>query len=720
MTVERQFKKVLNKAATYLKESEIKKLKKVYDFAVDAHKGQRRKSADDYITHPIEVTLILAELEQSIDTLIAGLLHDVVEDTSISEYDIQKKFGDKVMLLVSGVTKLTQLNFLSKEEEQAENYRRMFLAMAEDYRVVIIKLADRLHNMRTLNFLSTKKQQEIAQETIDIYAPLAHRLGIYSLKWELEDLAFYYLFSEQYHEIKELVELNRKDREAYVNRCIKEIRHIMTRNDLAVDVSGRPKSLYSIYRKMTNKNISFHELYDLLGIRIIVDDLKECYTILGLVHSKYKPVSERFKDYIALPKQNGYQSLHTTVLGPNGRPIEIQIRTAEMNHIAEYGFASHWQYQSKKAVVQFEGHLQWLNKMVEDQKEKLTPKDYLDTLKVDLDMDEVFVFTPKGDLKLLPMGSTALDFAYFIHTDIGHQCKYILVNGEIVNLTYRLQNGDRVEVQTDKHMTPSLERLNYVTSRHSRYAIKQWLYKEHKKNLIQRGRDRVVKYFFSVGMIYDDCLDKLGEDAVKQRFLITNIDHLYINIEQGDLNVHEVARFFIDELMTKPTKEFAKDEPKPFKEISKVSSTKKIKYSIARCCLPIPGDDIAGVFVIREGITIHRMECSNLKEMKKNHSDRIILIPWSELLQSQSQFTANLNIEGYDREGVLHDILQVFYQKRFNLKAVSTKVSDDGVHMTANIMVTFKSNKDFFQIKKDLLKTSDVISVFRVLPGTHS
>lgn len=720
MTAERQFKKVINKAITYLKESETKKLKKAYDFAVDAHKGQRRKSSDDYITHPIEVTLILAELEQSIETLIAGLLHDVVEDTSISEYDIQKKFGDKVMLLVSGVTKLTQLNFSSKEEEQAENYRRMFLAMAEDYRVVIIKLADRLHNMRTLNFLNTKKQQEIAQETIDIYAPLAHRLGIYSLKWELEDLAFYYLFSEQYHEIKELVELNRKDREAYVNQCIKEIRHIMTRNNLAVDVSGRPKSLYSIYRKMTNKNISFHELYDLLGIRIIVDDLKECYTILGLVHSKYKPVSERFKDYIALPKQNGYQSLHTTVLGPNGRPIEIQIRTAEMNHIAEFGFASHWQYQSKKAVVQFEGHLQWLTKMVEAQKEKLTPKDYLDTLKVDLDMDEVFVFTPKGDLKLLPMGSTALDFAYFIHTDIGHQCKYILVNGEIVKLSYRLQNGDRVQVQTDKDMTPSLERLNYVTSRHSRYAIKQWLYKEHKKNLIQRGRERVVKYFFSVGMIYDDCIDKLGDDAVKQRFLITNIDHLYINIEQGDLNVHEVARFFIDELMTKPTKAFAKDEPKPFKEISKVTSTKKIKYSIAKCCLPIPGDDVAGVFVIREGITIHRMECSNLKQMKKNHSDRIILIPWSELLQSQSQFTANLNIEGYDREGVLHDILQVFYQKRFNLKAVSTKVSDDGVHMTANIMVNFNSNKDFFQIKKELLKTSDIISVFRVLPGIPS
>ncbi len=719
MNTERQFKKLVNKAQTYLKESDIKQLEKVYDFALKAHSGQKRKSNEPFIMHPIEVAFILAELEQSLETLIAGLLHDVVEDTDITEYDIQKLFGEKVMLLVSGVTKLTQLKFSSKEEEQAENYRRMFLSMAEDYRVIIIKLADRLHNMRTLNFLSLKKQREIAQETIDIYAPLAHRLGIYSLKWELEDLAFYYLNPEQYHEIKEQIDLNRKDREAYVNQRIKEIRHMMTRHKISVDVSGRPKNLFSIFRKLSNKNLSFHELYDLSGIRIIVDDSSDCYAALGLIHSKYKPVSERFKDYIALPKHNGYQSLHTTVIGPNGRPMEVQIRTLEMNHIAEFGFASHWEYKSKKAVIKFEGHLQWLTKMVEDQKENLTAKDYLDTLKVDLDMEEVFVFTPKGDLKVLPMGSTALDFAYVIHTDVGNHCKCILVNGEIVSLAYKLQNGDRVEVQTDKRVVPNLERLNFVTSRHSRYAIKQWLHQENKKNLIKRGRERITKHFFSVGMIFDDMLDKIGLSIVKNRFQLAKIEDLYINIEQGDLNSQEVARFFVKTLT--PTKTDGIDaDIVPFSKLGKVTQNKRVKYSIAKCCLPLPGDEIAGVFVVRKGITVHRMECFNLKEVKKNHSDRVLHIPWEELQETHSSFIAQLKIEGYDREGILHDILQVFYKKHINLRAVTTKVSDDNTQMTALITVDIDSNKDIFYIKQELLQITDIISVFRQLPGVGS
>ena len=668
---------------------------------------------------PLEVTFILAELEQSVDTLVAGLLHDVIEDTAVTEYDIQKLFGEKVMVLVSGVTKLTQLKFSSKEEEQAENYRRMFLSMAEDYRVIIIKLADRLHNMRTLNFLTVQKQRKISQETIDIYAPLAHRLGIYSLKWELEDLAFYYLYPEKFHEIKEMVEHNRKDREQYVNLRLKEIRHMMTRQNLAVDVSGRPKNLYSIFRKLQNKNLSFHELYDLLGIRIIVENKEDTYTALGLIHSKYKPVSERFKDYVALPKQNGYQSLHTTVIGPAGRPIEVQIRTSEMNHIAEFGFASHWEYKSKKAVIKFEGHLQWLTKMVEDQKENLTAKDYLDTLKVDLDMEEVFVFTPKGDLRVLPMGSTALDFAYNIHTDIGNHCKCILVNGEIVSLAYILQNGDRVEVQTDKRVVPNLERLNFVTSRHSRYAIKQWLHQDNKKNLIKQGRERLTKYFFSIGMIFDDALDKIGVSVVKNRFQLAKIEDLYINIEQGDMNSQEVLRFFTKEL-AKNQSDALEDDVKPFSSLTEVTKTKRVKYSIAKCCLPLPGDEIAGVFVVRKGITVHRMECFNLREMKKNHSDRVLHIPWEELLESHSNFVTQLKIEGYDREGILHDILQVFYQKHFNIRAVTTRVSDDNTQMMAIINVDIDSNKEFFYIKQELLQISDIISVFRILPGVGS
>ena len=528
-----------------------------------------------------------------------------------------------------------------------------------------------------------------------------------------------HLHPEKYHEIKELVELNRKDREAYVNQRIKEIRHMLTRQKISVDVSGRPKNLFSIFRKLSNKNLSFHELYDLLGIRIILNENSECYTALGLIHSKYKPVSERFKDYIALPKHNGYQSLHTTVIGPNGRPMEIQIRTFEMNHIAEFGFASHWEYKSKKAVLNFEGHLQWLTKMVEDQKENLTAKDYLDTLKVDLDMEEVFVFTPKGDLKVLPMGSTALDFAYNIHTDIGNHCKCILVNGVVVSLAYVLQNGDRVEVQTDKRVVPNLERLNFVTSRHSRYAIKQWLHHENKKNLIKHGRERIIKYFFSIGMIFDDMIDKIGVPVVKKRFQLAKIQDLYINIEQGDLNLEEVVRFFTTSLSDHST-ELNDENLEPFSSLNEVTKTKRVKYSIAKCCLPLPGDEVAGVFVVRKGITVHRMECFNLREVRKNHSDRILHIPWEELLESHFKFITQIKIEGYDREGILHDILQVFYQKHLNIREVSTKVIDDDTQMEALIFVDIDSTKDFFHVKQELLQISDIISVVRVLPGAGS
>ena len=440
MTIEKAFKAFLLKAQNYLPDEDITLLRSGYDYSAKAHEGQLRQSKKPYISHPIEVASILCDLEQSAETLLAGLLHDTVEDTPVTLDDIQALFGDRVKILVDGVTKLNKLEFTSKEEAQAENYRRMFLAMADDYRVIIIKLADRLHNCRTLQFLSPKKQKQVAQETLDIFAPLAHRLGIGSIRWELEDLSFRYLFPEKFHEIKDLLEISRKDRETIIEDSIKDIKMALKKASINTEISGRPKHIFSIYKKLHSKKTSIDNIYDLLGIRIIVDDISQCYASLGIIHAKYKPISERFKDYIALPKPNGYQSLHTSVVGPKGKLIEIQIRTQEMAHTAAFGLAAHWHYKEGSKRQKVEGELKWLKNIIDHQKESLAPLDFLQTLKLDLYIDEVFVFTPNGDVKVLSQGSTALDFAYSIHTEIGHKCKGALVNGAITPLNVELKN----------------------------------------------------------------------------------------------------------------------------------------------------------------------------------------------------------------------------------------------------------------------------------------
>ena len=713
MTVDRAYKKLENKLKTYLDDYDVKLVKKAFQFAEKAHEGQLRKSNVLYIFHPIEVAQILSELEQSVDTIIAGLLHDVIEDTEISHYDIKKIFGEKVHTLVDGVTKLSKFKFSSKEEEQAENYRRMFIAMAKDYRVIIIKLADRLHNLRTLNYLTLKKQKEIAQETLDIYAPLAHRLGIYSLKWEMEDLAFFYLKSESFYEIKELLDQNRDERESYVNSVIKQVRHMMTRHKLTTTVSGRSKNVFGIYKKLNTKKITFNELYDLIGVRIIVDSIQDCYIALGLLHEKFKPVSERFKDYIALPKQNGYQSIHTTTIGPQGRPIEFQIRTSEMNHIAEYGFASHWKYQSKKAVLKFEGHLEWLSQMLEDQKEDITAKDFIDTLKMDLDMDEVFVFTPKGDLKVLRLGSTALDFAYFIHTDIGHHCQSIIINGEEVPFNYTLCNGDRIQVVTDMNVVPNLDRLRFVTSRHSRYKIKQWLNRENKKYLIQKGKQRLENFCFKKGLIFEDCLAQVDLKLFLKQCQFKNFDELYINIEQDNVSVHDVLQYIVKQLSESHSQRssFFVDET-DYSHMT-IKKDAPLKFTIAKCCMPLPGDDIGSVVVVGKGVTIHRIHCHNLVQVKKKHVKRVFKMSWNEILSEQKIFQSSIKIEGYDRKGLLQEVLQVFSDHQLNLRSVITKLSVDQVFMVTSVTADFGSLKEFYNVKQSLSKIHDVTVIVR-------
>ncbi|MFW5992226.1 MAG: RelA/SpoT family protein, partial [Halanaerobiaceae bacterium] len=486
---------LVEKIKTYMKNPDIELIEKAYKFADDAHDDQKRVSGKPYINHPLGVANILAELELDIISIAASLLHDVVEDTEITSKEINEKFGEEIALLVDGVTKLTRLKFKTREEHQAESLRKMFIAMAEDIRVILIKLADRLHNMRTLGHLNEKKQIEKATETLEIYAPLAHRLGIQRLKWELEDLSFRFLDTDMYYELVKKVAANREEREKSIQEAIDILNNKLKKHQLESDIYGRPKHLYSIYQKMKRKEIDFNEIYDLTALRIIVNTVRECYEVLGMVHEIWKPIPGRFKDYIAMPKSNMYQSLHTTVIGPQGDPLEIQIRTPEMHRTAEYGIAAHWRYKEGKSRDEsFDEKLSWLRQLLEWQKDLQEPREFMETLKIDLFEDEVFVFTPKGDVISLPRGATPVDFAYHIHTEVGHSCVGAKVNGKIKPLEYSLNNGDIVEIQTSKSSNgPSRDWLKIVKTSKARSKIKHWFKVQEREEIIDRGKDMIDK-----------------------------------------------------------------------------------------------------------------------------------------------------------------------------------------------------------------------------------
>ncbi len=582
-------------------------------------------------------------------TIASALLHDVVEDTSVSIEEIWRRFGPEIATLVDGVTKLSRLTGLSVEDRQAENLRKMFLAMAKDVRVIFIKLADRLHNMRTLSYLPPDRQKVISKETLDIFAPLAHRLGMWRIKWELEDLSFKYLEPEKYREISKLVAKTRKEREEYIQEAISIIRSSLDSHGIKADIQGRPKHLYSIYMKMKRDNLTFDQIYDLLGIRVIVESTKDCYTVLGIVHSLWRPIPGRFRDYIAVPKSNMYQSLHTTVIGPRGEPLEIQIRTYEMHRIAEYGIAAHWKYKEGKTDQDFDVKLSWLRQLLEWQKDMQDAKEFVEQVKVDLFEDEVFVFTPKGDVVSLPKGATPVDFAYRIHTEIGNHCVGAKVNGRIVPLDYKLNNGEIVEILTSKSATPSLDWLSFVATSSARNRIRQYFKRLKREENIARGRELIEK---ELRRIQGDLLDKMKEldwAPLLEAFDLEDPEELFLAVGNG-----EIAPSQIQQVLQKSTKE-EKILGLPKREESVgiyVDGADNLLVRLARCCSPLPGDEIIGYISQGRGITVHRKECTNVKNLPK---EKLIAVHWNA--DNVHKFNARIDVYARDRVGLLKDIL---------------------------------------------------------------
>ncbi len=703
--------------ALYLSPGDISALENAYLFAANAHQSQLRVSGEPYIYHPMQVTLILMGLNQDLPTLIAALLHDTVEDTDITSDDLSEKFGDEVRQLVDGVTKISQLRFHSHEEEQAENYRKMVVAMAQDLRVVMIKLADRLHNMRTIKVLRLDKQQRIARETMEIYAPLAHRLGIASIKWELEDLAFMVLEPEAFQKIKSLVVTKRKDREKYLETFVADISSLIQKEGLEVKIVGRPKHFYSIYCKLEKSELSFDELYDALGIRVLAASIRDCYTTLGIIHSAYTPITGRFKDYIALPKQNRYQSLHTTVLGPEGKPVEIQIRTAEMDKVAEYGIAAHWGYKEGRHAPQTQ--FDFIKDILEIQREAQDPKEFIRDLKTNLFSQEVYVFTPRGDIKVLSKGATALDFAYQIHTQIGHQCVGAKVNGLMVTLDHVLNTGDRVEVMTSPKQYPRADWLQLVTCRHSISKIKQWLAKQHHDRLIEEGYDKLDRLLKSVGLSAKKCFTDAQESHIFSVFDVASYEALYRLVALGDLSPKEVVRYFQpDYLASEPVEEVAQylstQKRKGHGPSILIMGEKGVQVTCAKCCSPLPGDDIIGIVVIGKGVSVHRSDCNNVLHAREETQMRFVQAEWASILDSNALYFATLEVEAFDKVGILQEILDKISSSGTNIHQLRTLTLKSGGKMKAIITVQVSSSDQIARLKSLIFSVPDVYGVMRI------
>ncbi len=646
---------------------EAEQIAQAIDFARQAHAGQSRASGDPYIEHPLAVASILADLKMDVPTIIAALLHDVVEDTPYTLEDVEQSFGSEVAQLVDGVTKLDRLEVRTREEEQAENLRKMLLAMAKDIRVILIKLADRLHNMRTLKHLDPHRVQRIAKETMEIYAPLAHRLGIYRIKWELEDLAFQHLHPEAFRTMKELVAKKRKEREAAVEAVTQELTRRLEQMGMVAELSGRAKHLYSIYQKMYKQGKDFSQIFDLVATRVMVETVKDCYAVLGLVHSLWKPVPGRFKDYIAMPKSNLYQSLHTTVMGPEGEPLEVQIRTFEMHHTAEYGIAAHWRYkEGSKEDREFEQKLSWLRQLLEWQRDMRDAREFMDTLKVDLFSDEVFVFTPKGDVLDLPAGSTPIDFAYRIHTDVGNHCVGAKINGRIVPLTTALENGDIVEVLVNrKSAGPSVDWLNIVQTSQAKNRIRQWIRKERRQEHLSRGHEILERELKRASLSLHH--ERLQELVKKVGY--GTVDELAVGISDGMINPVQAVNRIKDEL----TKEI---EPvvtsilplkRPVRSDAGSAQTgqqilvrgqSRLLTRLARCCQPVPGDPIIGYLTRGRGVSVHRLGCPNEKELSKD-PERLIEVSWDIKEAELAPHPVELAVFAWDRAGLLADVANV-------------------------------------------------------------
>lgn len=726
---------VLAMCKEYMNETHIKFIEKAIYFATYAHKDQIRKSGEAYIVHPIQVAGILAELKLDPDTIATGFLHDVVEDTGFSIDDIEYEFGKDVAFLVEGVTKLGKIKYKSHAEQQAENHRKMLLAMANDLRVIMVKLADRLHNLRTLKFHKPEKQRMIAEETLEIYAPLAHRLGMNKIKWELEDTSLRYLNLQQYYRIVHLMNSKRDEREEYIETTIENIKEATKDLDIEAVIYGRPKHIYSIYRKMKDQKKQFSEIYDLLAIRVLVDSIKDCYAVLGAIHTKWKPMPGRFKDYIAIPKANMYQSIHTTVIGPGGRPVEIQIRTFEMHQVAEYGVAAHWAYKegNKEKVTNdpLQKQLDWFKDLIELQNETKDAKDFMNSVKEDIFGDKVYVFTPKGDVSELPLGSGPLDFAYNIHTEVGNKTVGAKVNNKIVPLNYQLKTGDIVEVLTSANsFGPSRDWINLVYTTRAKNKIKRFFKLQDRDENIIKGRELLEKQITELGFNFKDFMTKQGMKDIASRFNFGTEEDLLASIGFGEISYQTVANKMTDKArkeiedqkvvetaFEKTTTQGQKKESQKMKIRHEggviIEGVDNLLIRLSRCCNPVPGDDIVGYITKGRGISVHRKDCPNV-QLPESEQNRLIEVDWEDTANTGQQYDTELVVEGYNRNGLLNEVLNVINSTTKSLNSVNGKVDANKMAtISVNIGIMNTHQLDFIVDK--IKQIPDVYSVRRVI-----
>ena len=730
MAKDNTIKEILDKVKKNKRWPDTKIIQKAYNYAVEHHGDQKRKSGEPYIVHPVNVAYTIADLGLDEKTICAALLHDVVEDTDATLEDIENEFGKEIAEMVDGVTKLKQIKYASIEEHQVENYRKMFLAMGKDIRVIIIKLADRLHNMRTLQYLRKDRQIAISQETMQLYAPLANRLGLYSMKWELEDLGFQYLYPKEFDELVRGIEQKREERLKFIEKIIKDIKVQLKKQHIEAEVTGRAKHLYSIYRKMKRDNKTLDQIYDLFALRIIVNSVKDCYASLGVVHEMYSPMPGRFKDYIAVPKTNMYQSIHTTLLGEKGTPFEVQIRTWDMHKVAEYGIAAHWAYKeanygSKKGqqiVNVNEDKLAWLRETLEWQQELQDPQEFLETLKTELFEDEVYVFTPKGSIKVLPRGATPIDFAYSIHAEIGNHMTGAKINSKMVPIITPIKNGDIVEIITSENSKgPSLDWLKFVKSTSAKSKIQQWFKKERKAENIEKGKDAIERELKRIGIEYSDLFKVEYINPMLERYKFKNLEEMYAATGFGTISDTKViARMLIEyrkehkeeETIEEKIEELAKRRTNKAKTSSLGIVVKGIDnclVKLSKCCNPLPGDEIVGYITKGRGVSIHRKDCVNVNELLKEEN-RIIDVAWAE--EEKATYTVEIEILANDRQGLLGDIVQKVNDSKEKLLTVSAKTTKDRTAIT-KLSIQVDSLESLHKIIRELKKVDSVYEVTR-------
>lgn len=712
----------------YNPDADLKLLIKAYNYASTAHENQYRKSGEKYIIHPVEVAKILAELELDVDTIAAGLLHDVIEDTEATFEDIEREFNRDIAELTDGVTKLGKLEYRSKEETQAENMRKMFMAMGKDIRVILIKLADRLHNMRTMKHMPPEKAREKSIETLEIYGPIANRLGISKIKLEMEDFALRYIDPEGYYDLAEKITKKKAERDEYIQKVIFEIREKLEDSEIIADITGRAKHFYSIYKKMKNQNKEFDEIFDLMAVRVLVDNVKDCYAVLGLVHTIWRPIPGRFKDYIAMPKPNMYQSLHTTVIGPDGEPLEIQIRTWEMHKTAEFGIAAHWKYKEGKITQDpsdMDSKLSWLRQMMEWQKEVSDPNEFMESLKIELFTTEVYVFTPKGAVIELPAGSVPLDFAYKVHSDVGNKCVGAKINGRIVPLDYKLQNGDIIEILTSSNSNgPSRDWLNIVKSSHAKNKIRQWFKKERRDENIQKGRELLEREVKRQGYVQSEILKHKYFVPILKSLAIGTEEDLFAALGYGGITLTQVLPR-LKEKFEAENKDFKQKkveeqvipnlERKPITKDYKgvyVKGIDNILIRFAKCCNPLPGDNIVGYVTKGRGVSIHRDDCDTVTNNEDDNS-KYVEVGWDDNFSEQKSFEVEVSIQAYDRRGLFVDVSKILADEKIPVNGINARTNKEGI-VNMNTIIVVATKDQLKSVKNKLKRIEGVISVNRI------